>query len=219
MVEPTSVDMTRFSFQEFVDFFFDRNVQTGSRSASCWYFNMDVEFDKPTICSFYVELFCKPEFLLTRFNKAQLEQGFWAIQGPVLDCSLAQLLEDCDVTLTDKKRCIRSMRELFAQLFARDPLESSAFMWWDTLCFDWRAGIRSRQRGGEDAELQDVLFETLTRVLAIDSEPCQKSALHGLAHLYHPQTKDLVDRFLRDHTTVSPELKEYALAASRFDVL
>jgi hypothetical protein len=67
--------------------------------------------------------------------------------------------------------------------------------------------------------LQDVFFQTLAKILAIDSETCQGAALHGLGHLHHPQTKELIQRFIDEHPSLTPERKEYALAAARFEVL
>jgi hypothetical protein len=91
-------------------------------------------------------------------------------------------------------------------------------MWWDSLCYDWHCGNRKRERGGEHLQLQEVIFQTLASVLAIDSQICQAAALHGLGHLHHPQTTELIERYLREHASLSKERKEYALAAARFEV-
>jgi hypothetical protein len=32
------------------------------------------------MCAYYVQLFHRPEFLVSRFTKQQLEEGFWAIR-------------------------------------------------------------------------------------------------------------------------------------------
>jgi hypothetical protein len=62
-------------------------------------------------------------------------------------------------------------------------------------------------------------FETLAGVLAIDSWICQEAALHGLGHLHHPQTGELIGRFVEEHRSLSEEQKAYALAAANFKVL
>ncbi|HEY1424700.1 MAG TPA: hypothetical protein VGF20_14700, partial [Candidatus Acidoferrum sp.] len=41
----------------------------------------DVELDAKKLCAYYVQLFRRPEFLLSRFTKQQLEEGFWTIMG------------------------------------------------------------------------------------------------------------------------------------------
>jgi hypothetical protein len=108
---------------------------------------------------------------------------------------------------------------IFRRLFAKDAFDTSVDMWWDSLCYDWHCGNRIRERGGEDLELQDTYFETLAEVLWIDSDTCQTAALHGLGHLHHPRTKELVERFIAEHPSITADLKAYALAAGRFEVL
>jgi hypothetical protein len=68
-------------------------------------------------------------------------------------------------------------------------------------------------------ELQDIFFQTLSKVLAIDSWTCQGAALHGLGHLHHPGTKELVNRYLDENPSLATEQKAYALAAAEFQVL
>jgi hypothetical protein len=86
------------------------------------------------------------------------------------------------------------MLDLFKRLFAAEP---SVEMWWDSLCFDWHCGNRKRERGGEDAAMQDVMFQTHGSLLALDSPVCQGAALQGLGHLHHRATERLVQQYLR----------------------
>lgn len=215
-----SVDLTNVSFDEFVVFLFDHDVvpqEPGKYDP--WYFHVEAEFDARKIVAYYVRMFGEPEFLLTRFTKAQLDEGFWAIQGPNLDCSVSRIIEDSDLPLSVREECIRSMADLFKRLFATEPFDTSVQMWWDSLCYDWHCGNRKRERGGEDLELQNVFFETLVKVLAIDSWICQGAALHGLGHLHHPGTKERIERFVEEHPKLTQEQKAYALAAAKFEVM
>jgi hypothetical protein len=219
MGQPTTyVDLTNSTFDDFVAFLFDRDVSLESEGRDYWYWHVEVEFNAKTIGAYYVRLFTQPEFLLIRFTKLQLEEGFWAIQGPNLDCSVFRIIDDSDLPLSVREECIRSMADLFKRLFATEPFDSSVQMWWDSLCYDWHCGNRNRERGGEDLELQDVFFQTLAQVLAIDSWICQRAALHGLGHLHHPQTKELIERFIHQHPSLMEERNAYALAAARFEV-
>ncbi|HEV3253991.1 MAG TPA: hypothetical protein VG033_06270 [Candidatus Acidoferrales bacterium] len=218
MEPPTQVDLTNFSFDEFVSFLFNHDVLPKSKKYDPWYFHVGVEFDAKTICAYYVQLFRQPDFLLSRFTKAQLEEGFWAIQGPNLDCSVSRIIHDSDQPLSIRRECIGSMADLFRRLFAKEPLDSSVQMWWDSLCYDWHCGNRNRESGGEDLELQDMFFQVLAKVLAIDSWVCQGAALHGLGHLHHPHSKELIERYVEEHPVLTQEQKAYALAAARFEV-
>lgn len=86
------------------------------------------------------------------------------------------------------------MAVLFERLFVNEPLDTSIHMWWDSLCYAWHCGNRKRENGGEDSESQDVFFQTLVKVLALDSWICQRAALHGLGHLHHPETAEVMSR-------------------------
>jgi len=66
--------------------------------------------------------------------------------------------------------------------------------------------------------MQDVMFETLSLILAIPSEICQGAALHGLSHLHHPKTASLISGFLDRNRSLSEQWKTAALAASRFEL-
>jgi hypothetical protein len=219
MEHSSHIDLTQSSFDEFVSFLFDRSIPPSPEKRDPWYWHVEVEYDAKKICAHYEQLFQQPEFLLPRFTKPQLEEGFWAVQGPNLGCSASRIIDDSDLPLSLREGCIRSMFDLFERLFSKEPLDTSVQMWWDSLCYDWHCGNRNRELGGEDLELQDVYFQTLARVLAIDSETCQGAALHGLGHLHHPQTKELIDRFIDEHPSLTQAQRAYALAAARFKLL
>src|SRR5882762_687773 len=180
-MEPVArIDISQYTFHQFVSFLFDKEVAVGpSGKQNPWYWRTEVAHNPLLTCKHYVRLFLQPTFLLDKFSKAQLEQGFWAIPGSNLECSVNNLLRDSELSLADKERCIRSMFDLFRHFFAAEPLETSGYMWWDALCYGWHCGNRRRERGGDDLELQNVIFDTLSDILALDSEFCQGAALHG----------------------------------------
>jgi hypothetical protein len=84
MGEKTQIDISQCSFDEFITFLFDRDVPAKTQKWNPWYWKVEVTFDPRSVCTFYVRLFRQPGFLMKRFSKAQLEQGFWAIPWPVL---------------------------------------------------------------------------------------------------------------------------------------
>ena len=221
MTEFTEVDIRGFSFEQFILFLFDRAIPPTLEGGGedSWYYSVEVTFDANEVAGHYVNLFTDPEFLRSRFSQLQLEQGFWAILGPNLSCGAAQLIWLQELPFSMREKCVRAMFHLYERFFAIDPLDTSAYMWWDSLCYDWHMGHRSRAKGGEDHLMQDVMFETLSKILDLDSEACQKAALHGLGHLRHPSTETVIRGFLdRREGTIDAEFKEYALAAARFSV-
>lgn len=216
MEQPKSRDLTSISFDEFVSLIFDPAEQLKPDTP---FSGIEVRIDAKKLCAYYVQLFQKPEFLLSRFTKQELEEGFWEIIGYNHDWSLGDLIEFSDAPLSSRKDCIESMAALFERLFASEPLDTSVHMWWDSLCYSWHCKNRKRERGGEDLELQDIYFQTLAKVLAIDSWICQGAALHGLGHLHHPDTAVLIGRYIEEHPSLTKEQIAYAQAAARFEVL
>jgi hypothetical protein len=220
------IDITQHSFDQFIDFMFDHEVARfhleaeRTKDNEPWYWELiELTYDPRKVCGYYVRLFREPRFLLQQFSKPQLEQGFWAIQGGNLDCGLSNLLWVSELSFPAREECVRSMFDLFRLLFAAEPLDSSVQMWWDSLCYDWHCGNRKRASGGEDMKMQDVMFETLAAILSLDSPTCQGAALHGLGHLHHPETQQLIQRYLEEHHALTKEWKEYALAAADFKVM
>jgi len=211
------------SFEEFIDFLFDHKVvpipDTQSDAPEPWYWHSEVEYDAVAVVGYYIRLFSNPRFLLLKFSRDQLEQGFWAIHSGNLECSVDQMIWHKGVPFEDREHCVQSMFHLFEKLFAYDSFDTSVNMWWDSLAYDWHCGNRSRSNGGEDQLIQDVMFQTLGRILSLPSEACQMSALHGLGHLHHPDTQNLIERFLRENCSASAKLREYAQEAARFEVL
>ncbi len=155
--------------------------------------------------------------MLTRYSKGQLEQGFWAMISHI-ECAVAVVIWETSVPFEARGSCVRAMYHLYERFFLKQPLETSSNMWWDVLAYDWHCDNRSRANGGEDELMQDVMFETLERILTLPSETCQAAALHGLGHLHHPSTQAAIERYLK-RSSVSAELRNYALAAARFEVL
>jgi hypothetical protein len=216
MEQPESRDLTSLSFDDFVSLIFNPAEQFKPGSSLS---GTAVEIDAVKFCAYYVQLFRKPEFLLLRFTKQELEEGFWEIMTYTHDWSLGDLIEYSDAPLASRKECIESMAVLFERLFASEPLDTSVHMWWDSLYYSWRSGNRKRERGGDDLELQDTYFQTLAKVLAIDSWICQGAALHGLGHLHHPDTAALIGRYIDQHPSLTNEQVAYAQAAAKFEVL
>jgi hypothetical protein len=195
------VDISRYSFEEFVDFVFDHDVPievgtppTSEEGVQRWYFSTRATIDLERLSAHYTRLFSESARLLRRFPKAQLEHGFSAIQSGST-FSVRKLIWNMDLAFHHRERCVRSMFFLFRDFFSVEPLRYTANMWWDGLCFVWEIGQRQRSRGGEDATMQDVMFVTMSEILGIDSDECRYAALHGLSHLHHPATLELIEAY------------------------
>ena len=192
-------DIRGASFEDFVEFLFDHDVVPTPRQQNDvepWYWRVEVTFDPVRVAGFYIRLFQDTRFLISRFSVRHLEQGFWAIQSSNLDCAVSAVIWHNAVPMEIRESCVRAMFHLFEELFSTIRFETASNMWWDSLAYDWHCGNRSRANGGEDQLMQDVMFETLERILGLDSIECQAAALHGLGHLHHPKTGDLIERYI-----------------------
>ena len=216
-------DIRGFTFDQFVDFLFDHEVppefSADGQRIDPWYYDSEVECSPVDVVALYTRLFSEPAFLLDSFSREKLEQGFWAIMGQSLECSVGEVIWSSEAEFAARAECVRSMFHLYEKLFAIDPLETSSNMWWDSLAYDWHCGNRDRKNGGEDLLMQEVMFETLEQILDLSSVDCQVAALHGLGHLHHPGTAELVSRYLDRKPPKNPELRNYAIAAAKFEVL
>jgi hypothetical protein len=218
MEEREQFDVSEYCFDQFVSFIFAHEPSADWNKQPPWYFSLEVTYDPQKLCTYYVQLFRQPSFLLERYSKAQLEEGFWAIHGGALDCAVSRVTWDTDVPFAAREDCVRSMADLFRLLLPGGLLQETSGMWWASLCYEWQCGNRDRERGGEDLRMQDVMFETLAKILGFDSEYCQMGALHGLGQLHHPGTAALVHTFIAEHPWLTAEMKEYALRAAKFQV-
>ncbi len=216
-------DLRKATFEEFLTFLFDRDVipipANGSGAPEPWYWHAEVAFDPARVASFYINLFTTPRTVLQKCSLEQLDQGFWAIQSSNIECAVTEIIWDQKLPFEIRESCVRSMFHLYELLFSEVSLEASAEMWWDSLAYDWHCGNRVRAKGGEDQLMQDVMFETLSKILQLPSEECQAAALHGLGHLHHPDTSALIVAYLAQRPEIGSDLKQYALAAARFEVM
>jgi hypothetical protein len=84
---PKSVDLTNVSFDEFVAFLFDHEINHSmppeSEKYDPWYFHVEVEFDAKNVGAYYVRMFQQPEFLLTVSQKRSLRKGSGPYKAPI----------------------------------------------------------------------------------------------------------------------------------------
>lgn len=209
-------DLRGMSFGAFADLIFDHPVADKSRESKQWYWSLPIErwidWDKTEVVELYGELFLRSDELHTRYSKAQLEQGFWFLMGSSLEFTPDELIRDDELSIALKEKLIKSMYFLYEKCFYAEPLETSCYMWWDSY---------SRIPGLKDptGRIQEAIFETLVRILALDSEICQLAALHGMNHLGHPDTEKVIGEFIRKNRELTLEQIDYAKKCITGDIL
>lgn len=133
--------------------------------------------------------------------------------------SMAPVLFERSVPLDSRTRCVASMLSLFENLFARhcnkvipfssrQDVQANSFDW---MCYMWwdifpRHGI---PRIFELDLLDDVILDTVDRILDIENFACKESAIHGFGH-WQISYPNRVANALRDRFRIPAGLHEYA---------
>lgn len=212
-------------YEKWIGFVFDHPVE---EPESRWYWSIDArDWDEdadPTVTASYLRrLFDDPAFLLKRFSRAQIAQGFDYLLTTGASSHMECLINP-EVPLPLRTAAVRAMSNLYRGLFAvacdeayshlaegtcvANELNTVCYMWWDLIVI-WPQGTT---RGSVDDTVLDVLKEILT----IPHLACRESALHGLGHgvcEHGRRIREIIDDFLRRTEGIEPVLRRYALAA------
>jgi hypothetical protein len=207
-----TIDVRRASRKAFEDFVFDHEVH-GVGSPDVWYHQLDLEilYDPANNARRLIEMFEGARSLLDKYTRAQLEQGCWALFGAGFDGNLEVLIWDSELPIDTKEALIHAMYIMYRDLFAADPLGEACEMWWDGLAYAINPMKRADPDGNSDHKrIQNAMFETLSKIVFLDAKHCQFAALHGLNHVFHPDTDDLVRGYVERNPDLSDEEVEYA---------
>lgn len=224
--ELNTLDLSSKSFDQFVEFFFNREVVPDEKQFD--YFLTDLAGERydeavhslpSVVVNHMTKLFSEFGVIAPKYSLAQLDQGLWGIFGENL--RLYELLWDSSVPLEQRVQCIRSMFSVysdFVSISKVEVMENCFDMWWDLILHGFWFQQKLFERGTKvgdvsklDAEsrlLLDEMFETLKQILGLPDARTQSYALHGLGHLHHPAGRETVQEFIDNHKT---ELTEQAL--------
>jgi hypothetical protein len=214
MNQPATPDLSKLSFDQFVDFFFNHPENDQFWYADPQYALSDVTISSPVLVDHLTRLFSDFAAAVSKYSPAQISHGIWAMFGPSF--SLTEVLWDSSVPLEKRTECIGAMRRLFADFVAThdaEPLQKCFYMWWHIVVTGFWAregqfeSPDPQQLSPESTALLDAVFETLKQILDTPDPRTQGYALHGLGHLHHPGVRELVqgylvqnkDRFTEEH--------------------
>jgi hypothetical protein len=202
-----AINLNNRSFDDWLIFAFDHPISTPS---TAWYWDdeWDWEAEPEHILKYSIKLFTNPQVLLEKFSYEQINQGFWFLLGATNQ--LSDWIWDKEIEWTLREKSIKSMEGVFTDLFSANPIQDACFMWWDLL----------RDFSDEpDQKVINTMFETLSKILKLESLDCQESALHGLGHLEHTSKKSVIENFLRKYSNLDEDFRKYALAAIEGKIL
>lgn len=220
----TYFDLRNASLEQLQEFIFNHPIVGLQEGDGPWYFDFNIWIDceDSYVKDLYIKLFHESETLLNKYSIAELEQGMWALMGPNLERSPYYLIWDSDskLNLSEKVELIHSMLFLYKNLFSTDLLDTSCNMWWDSFAYDYCVdGLTDPENSEQDKVIQNAMFETLEKILYLESEECQYAALHGLGHLRHPQTEKLITDFMKQNQSITDNMITYANACIKGDII
>jgi hypothetical protein len=176
-----------------------------------------------------LRLFSDAGTLLRPYSDEQVGHGLNVIVNAAIGADIRVLAVD-EIPSALRIAGLRSIVTLFAEVFAprlRAPHPGYGYSWkrseprqpvhpLDFICYMfWDVAPLVPGR-------DDTTLEVLEATLALDSEACQRAALHGLGHaqLYaSDRVPEIIHRWLQRHPDAPEDLRAYALQATTGRVL
>jgi hypothetical protein len=211
------IDLRGCSCEAVANFIFGHPVADDPEEEDGWWWGTEFVFDPIDLVMHLVAIFRSAASLPAHFSREQLEQGFWLLISP-WELGLEELIHDRQIPWPARAELIASTVDLYRDLFAHDPLETSSHMFWDALAYGYGSQPRQSQLDPEHVSIQDAMFAALSQILELPSLPCQRAALHGLGHLRHPATEALVTKYLAARPELAEADRAYAMACVRGEV-
>ena len=218
--------LSEASIEEWIEFVFARPVE---EPAWFWEADADQWQGSPSrTAELIAETFERCAELLEPFDDEQVNQGLSMLLNAGSPSALSCVVSP-EVPLPVRERLLESVAILFADLFAvrcsntlghldeeaAGPLNSMAYLWWDLF------PLRPDSDSPDTLAMDELVLGLLDRILALRSDACRESALHGLARWqakYPERVQETVDRFIWAERDIRPPLRNYAYAARHGDV-
>ncbi|MEM6281455.1 MAG: hypothetical protein AAF787_04605, partial [Chloroflexota bacterium] len=215
-------DLHDADFDALADFVFDHfPIRRGDHDSFRWNRNARVVFDPGQMIRFYTKMFTDPAFLIERYGKDQIREGFEmdGIRGWA-DWTISCLIIREETTLDEAEAVIRSMYGLFEHLFSKPDYESIGYMWWDIgygecgRSWEYENRIKRREMTKADwKRLSQATFETQVRVLNMKNRSCQEAAIHAFWHSRHPDKAQVIQKWLDENPDIHEIPRIRAIAA------
>jgi len=217
--------LKNLTFEQWLIHVFDHPVDTLSNA---WYWDIDRDWweeDTTDTLAFMTYAFEHAADVFQPYSDTQLNQGLWFLASNACSSHMFALMNE-SLPWSARRRCIRSIRQLFEQCFAKrcsphlshldepgaNPLNLVCYMWWDIIPLYGKPDDPAPER----REMDETVLQVMESTLQLDSIPCRESALHGLGHWqhYYPgRVGEIIDKFSMRHPDLPEKLRSYMLNA------
>jgi hypothetical protein len=206
-------DLRHATFEEMVDFVFNHYPE--DEVDDKWYWKEldgDVQIAPSQAVGFITRLCNTSGELVDQFTMRQIAEGIMFIFGARAQFEFLEQLWNPQVPWPDRLACIRSIPNLYAQVFERDPdgTGGCAFMLWDSIAYGYCCGNRNPTTSAEDARVQDAMFAALVSMLRSDHSETLRGAIHGLGHLEHRDGHRVIRELLSSTRDLDAAVRVYA---------
>ena len=205
-------DLRDVSYEQIVEFVFKRLPV--DEVDDKWYWNLEeeVQIEPKQAIAFLTRLCESCGELVSRFTLRQIAEGLNYLFGAGGQYEFYDHLWNSQIGWLERRACIRSIPILYKQVFELDPdgVGGCAYMLWDSIAYDYYCGNRNPSADAEDARVQDAMFEALVSMLASDHPETLRGAIHGLGHLQHKRSTQVIAALLSSPRALSPGVRSYA---------
>ena len=216
--EHSSRQLRGWSFEAFMKLLFEEIPAAKDGGLSLVLNEPDLicaDYDPSENLAHLTRLFESPELLQARLaTDLAAALRFMSFIGDWREGFVDQLWNP-EVPWEARRHCIGSFEGLYAAMGSTkdDRLKEELFMLWDVVAYDYRHDKKTLA-GPEDARVQEAMFETLLRILDLPDDLCRGAALHGLNHLAHARTAEVIGSWIDRNHGLDEDLRTYAYACA-----
>jgi hypothetical protein len=224
------IDLRSATLPELVDAIFDHEVAPRPERDP-WYYDYEVDFAVEPVRQMILlaDLFRHAATALARFSPGQVGQGFWCMLGGVHMEHFTGHIWNPDIPFALRAAVIDSIYDLYDGLIASAPFEpidfgspdwpARRFQTIDYMIPDLVLTAWHREDADDRVRVREAFLELFERLLDHPAPVARYAALHGLGHLEHDGRAAIIDAYLDAHPDITADVRTYALAARRGEVL
>lgn len=215
------IDLDEATYADFVSFLNHKNVL--NPQAETYQYKIDfpknwIEGNFNKLVSHYLAFFDSVNKWKASYTDDELNHLLNFIFG--YPFGVKECIFNSELDFNERTSLIKSIYSLYEYLFIDNEVEHHRHMLWDGIAYSYTTNYFPPSFDVNEKEhIRNAMFETLQKILELPSIECQFAALHGLNHLRHKETEQVVMQYIKENPTLSEEEIYYAKAYMRFEMM